>query len=125
MDAEVQELTSIFDAGAAAFNAKNVDGYLESTHPAAWTYQGGIFSSVEALRPVVPTILESADHFSVTKWLGGLVVGDCGAAWGEYEFAVKGADGATTSSTGHLSAHFVRVDGAWCILFTHYTPASV
>ena len=124
LDPEVQELTDLFDAGCDAFNRKDVTGYLASAHPSAWTHQGGVFMSVEALRAVAPTVVEASERFEVTEWQGGVVIGGTGVAWGEFEFVAKDGARGTTTSTGKFSVHFVRVDGSWRVLFSHYTPAT-
>lgn len=114
LDPDVQKLADLFDAGSDAFNRKDVDGYLSSAHPLAWTHQGGTFMSVEALRAVAPAVLESSERFEVTDWQGGVVVGDTGVAWGEFEFVAKDGAGGTTTSTGK----FLRAlrAGRWIVV---------
>jgi hypothetical protein len=121
---DTADLMAQFETGCDAFNRKDIDGYFHGVHPSAWTYQAGTFMSLATMRDAAPAILAASGRFKVACWLAGVITGDSGVVWGEYEHEPT-AGGHAPLATGSFSAHYVRVDDEWQVLFTHYTPVEM
>jgi uncharacterized protein DUF4440 len=113
------ELANLRDellASCEGFNRKDVGAWLDPFHEDAVTYNKG-FITLAVVRPMADAILESARSFNVEN-VDGRIVDNTAILFGDYRFEL--ADG--TAETGAFAITYVRTDGAWKALLSHYTP---
>ena len=113
------ELASLRDellASCEGFNRKDVGAWLDPFHEDAVTYNKG-FIPLSAIRPMADTILASATSFNVEN-VDGRIVDDTAILFGDFRFEL--ADG--TVEAGAFAITYVRSDGEWKALLSHYTP---
>lgn len=103
-------------ASCEGFNSKDVAAWMDPFHEQAVTYNGG-FMAVADIRPIAEVAIEGYSRFAIDN-VDGRIVDDTAVLFGDY--ALDMADG--TSTRGAFTFTFVRVDGAWQTLLTHYTP---
>lgn len=116
---ENPELIALHEATVAScegFNNKDVAAWMDPFHDDAVTYNNG-FMATSTIRPIADTLIESFKSFTIDN-VDGSIVDDTAILFGDY--ATEMTDGTTT--TGAFTFTFVRTNGAWKTLLTHYTP---
>ena len=114
------ELIALHDAALAScegFNNNDVSAWMDPFHDDAVTYNGG-FIPVAIIRPMADTLIETFKSFTIGN-VDGRIVDDTAILFGDY--LTEMADGTTTR--GAFTFTFVRTNGEWKTLLTHYTPS--
>jgi Domain of unknown function (DUF4440) len=119
-ESALDEVAATWLAGERAFNSKDLAGWFAATHPEVRTFQGDRFQTGAEALAEAPAMLEAADRFE-TIWHEGTVVDDSAVLWGECEFDIRIGNGPATTFLLAFSAYYVRTNGSWRSLFTHYT----
>lgn len=120
-EADLLEVYAALDASLAAFNAGDIEGWLDGNHPEVHSFQLDHFISMADLTGGLAE-LQSAmgDGDWTTVWREGVVAGDAACVWGESEWPYRLGDERHVVRMGS-SWYFVKTDGAWKCLFSHYT----
>jgi len=117
---ELQGVYAALDAGAAAFNAGDVDGWMAGNHPEVRSFQGDHFVGMADFRASVAESQVAMSEGWDTIWREGVVEGDSACVWGEVDWPYR-TEGERHVARMACSWYFVRLHGDWKTLFSHYT----
>jgi hypothetical protein len=117
----LRELYATMDASTAAFSAGDIDGWLAGNHPSVHSFQGDRFMTMADFDAGVAELQTSISAEWNTIWREGVVEGNAGCVWGEVEWTYQLSDERHVTRIA-CSWYYVRMDGAWKAMFSHYTP---
>jgi hypothetical protein len=115
-NAELAALRDELLASCEGFNRKDVGAWMDPIHEDAVTYNKD-FMPISTIRPIAKDVLDASKSFTVDN-VDGRIVDDTAILFGDYRFELN--DGSVES--GAFTATYVRTNGEWKALLTHYTP---
>ena len=127
-DSEAEALRESFEAGVAALNAGNVDGFLANIHDRALSfYACGPTSGKEGREACQLDWERFFGKTAAAKFepqnMQYRVIGDTGIAWGDYEVNVRTRTGQELNHRGRYTLTYAKHEGEWMVIMQHNTPA--
>jgi hypothetical protein len=114
------EVYAAMDSARAAFNAGDIDGWLGGNHPGVHSFQGDRFIGMSDFAAGVAADQVAASEGWDVIWRDGVVEGDSACVWGEVDWPYH-LDERRHVLRMACSWYYVKVDGTWKALFSHYT----
>lgn len=126
---DAADLRASFEAGVAALNQGDVEGFLADIHPEAMSfYSCGPTSGKQGKEACQ---LDWERFFGKTNEarfepqnMQFKVVGNTGMAWGDYDVQVD-YQGKQVNHKGRYTFTYTKVDGKWMVVMQHNTPAAM